>query len=60
MNMFPVDSSHRKLWGHLETCDVITNREMMSFLRDMFEFVKMGGVKVDHNAAMREILSELK
>ena len=36
----------------------ITNREMMSFLRDMFEFVKMGGRKVDHNAAMREILGE--
>lgn len=36
----------------------ITNREIMSFLRDMFEFVKMGGTKVDHNKVMADILAE--
>jgi hypothetical protein len=35
----------------------ITNTNMTKFLSDMFEFVKMGGNKVDHNRAMRELLS---
>ena len=37
----------------------ITNDQMMSFLRDMFEFVKMGGVKVDHNETMRKLIAEI-
>ena len=36
----------------------ITNANMTSFLRDMFEFVKVGGSKVDHNRAMKELLGE--
>lgn len=35
----------------------ITNREIMTFLRDMFEFVKVGGKKVNHEATMREVLA---
>jgi DNA-binding MarR family transcriptional regulator len=34
----------------------ITNADMTKFLSDMFEFVKMGGTKVDHNQAMRELI----
>lgn len=37
----------------------ITNEQMMRFLRDMFEFVKMGGRKVNHEAAMMEVLKTL-
>lgn len=38
----------------------ITNQEMMGFLRDMFEFVKMGGKKVNHEEEMRKILENIK
>lgn len=34
----------------------ITNQEIMSFLRDMFEFVKAGGTKVNHEEAMRKLI----
>lgn len=34
----------------------ITNQEMMVFLRDMFEFVKMGGKKVNHEEEMKKVL----
>jgi len=33
---------------HEEVAIEITNEQMMSFLRDMFEFVKMGGKKINH------------
>jgi len=33
----------------------ITNANMTGFLKDMFEFVKEGGSKLDHNKAMREL-----
>ena len=36
----------------------IINQNMTSFLKDMFEFVKMGGEKIDHNEAMRRILNK--
>ena len=34
----------------------ITNANMTGFLKDMFEFVKDGGSKLDHNKAMRDLL----
>jgi sugar-specific transcriptional regulator TrmB len=34
----------------------ITNANMTFFLKDMFEFVKAGGKKLDHNQAMKELL----
>lgn len=34
----------------------ITNANMTGFLRDMFEFVKEGGSKLDHNKAIRDLL----
>ncbi len=34
----------------------ITNENMTGFLKDMFEFVKEGGYKLDHNKAIRELL----
>lgn len=37
----------------------ITNANITGFLRDMFEFVKIGGSKVDHNQAMRELLEQI-
>jgi hypothetical protein len=37
----------------------IINPEMMSFLRDMFEFVKLGGKKVNHEEAMRKVLESV-
>jgi len=35
----------------------ITNANMTGFLKDMFEFVKEGGSKLDHNKTMRELLN---
>lgn len=37
----------------------ITNQEMMAFLRDMFEFVKIGGKKVNHEEEMEKILMNI-
>lgn len=37
----------------------IINENITLFLRDMFEFVKMGGKKIDHNKVMESILSEI-
>jgi sugar-specific transcriptional regulator TrmB len=34
----------------------ITNSNMTGFFKDMFEFVKEGGSKLDHNHAIRDIL----
>lgn len=34
----------------------IINADIMSFLRNMFEFVKIAGTKIDHNEAMRQLL----
>jgi hypothetical protein len=36
----------------------ITNRSMTAFLKDMFEFVKEGGQKIDHNLAVRGALEK--
>ena len=36
----------------------ITNANMTGFLKDMFEFVKEGGSKLDHNKAVREVLKQ--
>lgn len=30
---------------------------MTGFLKDMFKFVKEGGIKLDHNKTMKEITS---
>jgi len=38
----------------------VTNKDMTAFLKDMFEFVKMGGKKIDHNKMMREIFEKEK
>lgn len=38
----------------------ITNDQMMGFLRDMFEFVKMGGRKINHEEKLREMLEKIK
>jgi sugar-specific transcriptional regulator TrmB len=43
---------------HEEVAIEITNRSMTAFLRDMFEFVKKDGKRVDHNLAMRNILKK--
>jgi hypothetical protein len=40
---------------HEEVAIEITNKSMTSFLKDMFEFVKKGGHKVDHNQAMKNL-----
>jgi hypothetical protein len=37
----------------------ITNEHMAYFLRDMFEFVKRGCRKIDHNKAIKEIAKEI-
>lgn len=37
----------------------IRNQELMSFLRDMFEFVKIGGTKINHEEAMKQILTDV-
>ncbi len=34
----------------------IQNPDIMHFVKDMFEIIKRGGKKVDHNKAMRELL----
>jgi len=34
----------------------ITNADMTGFLKDMFEFVKAGGIKHDHNKAIKDLL----
>jgi sugar-specific transcriptional regulator TrmB len=36
----------------------ITNANMTGFLRDMFEYVKAGGRKIDHAKSMRSVLSK--
>lgn len=38
----------------------ITNDQMMSFLRDMFEFVKMGGKKINHEEYLKEMMDKIK
>ncbi len=43
---------------HEEVAIEITNENMTGFLKDMFEFVKAGGSKLDHNKAMRELLNK--
>jgi DNA-binding MarR family transcriptional regulator len=45
---------------HEEVAIEIINPEMMSFLRDMFEFVKLGGKKVNHEEAMRKVLESVQ
>ena len=42
---------------HEEVAIEITNANMTGFLKDMFEFVKAGGTKLDHNKAIREVLN---
>ncbi len=37
----------------------ITNDQMMSFLRDMFEFVKMRGKKINHEQELRKMLEKV-
>jgi len=41
---------------HEEVAIEITNQSMTPFLRDMFEFVKAGGKKIDHNKVIRGVL----
>jgi len=41
---------------HEEIAIEITNANMTFFLKDMFESVKAGGKKIDHNQAMKELL----
>ena len=43
---------------HEEVAIEITNANMTGFLKDMFEFVKAGGNKLDHNKEIRELLKE--
>jgi hypothetical protein len=43
---------------HEEVAIEITNANMTGFLRDMFEFVKNGSEKIDHNRKMREVLAQ--
>ena len=45
---------------HEEVAIEITNANMTSFLKDMFEFVKAGGEKLDHNQAMKKLLDKTK
>jgi hypothetical protein len=33
----------------------ITNKEIMLFLRDMFEFVKVSNRKIDHNRLIKQV-----
>ena len=44
---------------HDEVAMEITNNQMMSFLRDMFEFVKIGGKKINHEEKLREMLEKV-
>ena len=41
---------------HEEVAMEITNPSITAFLKDMFEYVKKNGQKIDHNKAMKEIL----
>ena len=43
---------------HEEVAIEITNNNMTAFLKDMFEFVKRGGSKVDHHQALANSLKE--
>lgn len=38
----------------------ITNDQMMSFLRDMFEFVKASGRKINHEEELRKMMDKVK
>ena len=38
----------------------ITNDQMMAFLRDMFEFVKQGGRKINHEEELRKMMERVK
>lgn len=38
----------------------ITNDQMMVFLRDMFEFVKQGGRKINHEEELRKMMERVK
>lgn len=44
---------------HEEVAIEITNQSMTSFLRDMFEFVKEGGKKIDHNKVIKGLLERV-
>lgn len=44
---------------HEEVAIEIVNENMAWFLRDMFEFVKEGGKKIDHNKMIREVLGRV-
>ena len=44
---------------HEEVAIEITNQSMTPFLRDMFEFVKAGGKKIDHNKVIRGVLERV-
>ena len=44
---------------HEEVAIEITNQSMTPFLRDMFEFVKSGGKKIDHNKVMKGVLERV-
>ncbi|MCX6716895.1 MAG: helix-turn-helix domain-containing protein [Candidatus Taylorbacteria bacterium] len=41
---------------HDEVAIEITNKSITAFLKDMFEFVKKDGQKVDHNKAIKNVL----
>ena len=63
-NMFNYDS---EIWlfktttliinWHEEVAIEITNANMTGFFQDMFEYVKAGGRKYDHNEAIRKLLN---
>jgi predicted transcriptional regulator len=44
---------------HEEVAIEITNQSMTPFLRDMFEFVKAGGRKIDHNKVIQGVLERV-
>ena len=44
---------------HEEVAIEITNQSMTPFLRDMFEFVKAGGKKIDHNKVIKGVLERV-
>jgi len=44
---------------HEEVAIEITNKSMALFLADMFEFVKVGGRKIDHNKAIRGVMERV-
>ncbi len=43
---------------HDEVAIEITNKSMTAFLKDMFDFVKKDGHKIDHNRAVRNVLTK--